>query len=78
MSPICYLWLRRMTLARTALLRADASTTITAVALNFGFVQLGRFAVSYRSLFGESPRATLARSAGHQVARSKRIRVCQN
>jgi AraC-like DNA-binding protein len=88
MSPIRYLWLRRMTLARTALLRADSSTTITAVALNFGFLQLGRFAVSYRSLFGESPSATLARSAlaksalsksaGHQVAPSKRTRVCQN
>jgi AraC-like DNA-binding protein len=78
MSPIRYLGLRRMTLARTALLRAEPSTTITTVALNFGFVQLGRFAVNYRSLFGESPRATLAKSVNHQAAPSKRIRVCQN
>lgn len=78
MSPIRYLWLRRMTLARTALLRAEPSTTITTVALNFGFVQLGRFAVSYRSLFGESPSTTLAKSIDHQAAPSKRIRVCQN
>jgi AraC-like DNA-binding protein len=78
MSPIRYLWLLRMKLARTALLRAEPSTTITSVALNFGFVQLGRFAVNYRSLFGESPRATLAKSAGHQAAPSKRTRVCQN
>lgn len=78
MSPIRYLWLRRMRLARTALLTAEPSTTITAVALNFGFVQLGRFAVSYRSLFGESPSDTLARSADHQEAPAKRTRVCQN
>jgi transcriptional regulator GlxA family with amidase domain len=59
MSPIHYLWLRRMKLAKVALQQANASATVTAVALSLGFVQLGRFAVSYRSLFGESPSATL-------------------
>src|SRR5476649_1457404 len=63
MGPIQYLWLRRMDLARRALVRADrATTTVTAIATDHGFWELGRFAVAYRTLFGESPSTTLARS----------------
>jgi AraC-like DNA-binding protein len=62
MSPIQYLWLRRMNLARRALQQRDSSpTSVTAVAMNFGFWHLGRFAEEYRSLFGEAPRTTLVR-----------------
>jgi AraC-like DNA-binding protein len=62
MSPVRYLWLRRLHLARAALIHADpAITTVTEIATHFGFWQLGRFAVSYRGLFGESPAATLHR-----------------
>jgi AraC-like DNA-binding protein len=65
MGPIRYLWLRRMHLARQALLTADAaSTTVTAIATDQGFWELGRFSVAYRSLFGESPSATLRRQPG--------------
>jgi AraC-like DNA-binding protein len=60
MSPQRYLWLRRMHLARRALLRADpATTTVTAVATDHGFWELGRFSVQYMGIFGESPSATL-------------------
>jgi AraC-like DNA-binding protein len=60
MSPHRYLWLRRMNLARGALARADARTrTVTEIAGDYGFGELGRFAVSYRRLFGESPSVTL-------------------
>ena len=63
MSPCKYLVLRRLHLARRALLRSGpASERVTDIAMQFGFWQLGRFAVEYRSLFGESPSATLARS----------------
>src|SRR6516225_8578015 len=62
MSPKHYLWLRRMHLARRALRRADAErTTVTEIATDFGFWELGRFSGAYRSLFGEPPSAALRR-----------------
>jgi AraC-like DNA-binding protein len=64
MSPKHYLWLRRMHLARRALRRADAErTTVTEIAADYGFWELGRFSVAYRSLFGESPSTALHRPA---------------
>jgi AraC-like DNA-binding protein len=57
-----YLWLRRMHLARRALGVADpATSSVTEVATDFGFWELGRFAVTYREIFGESPSSTLHR-----------------
>jgi transcriptional regulator GlxA family with amidase domain len=51
-----------MHLARRALRVADpAATTVTEIATNFGFWEFGRFSVVYRSLFGETPSATLRR-----------------
>jgi len=68
MSPQRYLWLRRMNLARRALALADpARTTVTKIATEQGFGELGRFALTYRRLFGESPSATL-RSSPRLVA----------
>jgi AraC-like DNA-binding protein len=63
MGPKRYLWLRRMHLARRALRRADAErTTVTEIAAESGFWELGRFSVSYRSLVGESPSTALRRA----------------
>jgi AraC-like DNA-binding protein len=62
MGPIRYLSLRRMHLVRRALLRADPSTaTVTRLATDHGFWELGRFSVAYRALFGEPPSESLRR-----------------
>jgi AraC-like DNA-binding protein len=64
MSPKRYLWLRRMHLAWRALRRPNAErTTVAEIGSNYGFWELGRFSVAYRSLFDESPSTTLRRPA---------------
>ena len=68
MSPVKYLKRHRMTQARLSLVKAEpADTTVTTVAHHWGFWELGRFAVEYRQLFGESPSTTLCRAPPARV-----------
>lgn len=59
-SPMAYLRQVRLQRVRVELeAAASSSTTITEVALRWGFTHLGRFASDYKRWFGESPSATL-------------------
>ena len=44
------------------LLRGDVSSTVTEVALKYGFGHPGRFSRYYQAMFGEAPAVTLRRS----------------
>jgi AraC-like DNA-binding protein len=73
MGPIRYLALRRMHLVRRALLQAiPGTTTVTRIANDHGFWELGRFSGSYRALFGETPSATLQRPPSDRPMRLNR------
>jgi transcriptional regulator GlxA family with amidase domain len=64
LPPCRHLRMLRLSRARRALLSADCElTTVTEIATRFGFVELGRFSVEYRKLFGESPSQTLSRAS---------------
>jgi AraC-like DNA-binding protein len=61
-SPTRYLRLRRLKLARAELQSANPATTqIGDLARRYGFAEAGRFAVTYRQIFGETPSMTLSR-----------------
>ena len=63
LPPARYLRLRRLNGVRRELRASEAGAAkITQIAMRWGFWQLGRFAVEYRTLFGERPSETLSRS----------------
>jgi transcriptional regulator GlxA family with amidase domain len=62
MSPSHYIRLRRLNLLHAALQHADPATAkISEIAARYGFSEFGRLAGVYRTIFGETPSATLAR-----------------
>lgn len=63
MGPNRYLRLLRLRAARRLLHAAEPGhATVTDIATRCGFWELGRFAVAYRDLFGESPSDTIRRA----------------
>jgi AraC-like DNA-binding protein len=63
-TPMRYLQQIRLAKVREALSKPGQDKTVTDIALECGFTQLGRFSVLYKNVFGESPSATLK---NHQV-----------
>jgi transcriptional regulator GlxA family with amidase domain len=64
LSPKQYTIAQRLQAAHDALQAADPkTTTVTDIAMTFGFFELGRFAGRYRDVFGESPSRTLRHAA---------------
>jgi AraC-like DNA-binding protein len=69
-SPGQFLKLRRLHLARQVLVRSDHhSMSVTQIAMDHGISEFGRFAVSYKLLFGESPSTTLRRPPTYLASR---------
>lgn len=69
-SPKKYTITQRLQAAHQALSSADPeTTTVTDVAMTFGFFELGRFAGRYRHIFGEVPSETLRHAV---MARTER------
>lgn len=61
-SPLAYLRAVRLAKVRQQLLQAGQDKSVTTIASQWGFCQLGRFAAQYKATFGESPSETLRRS----------------
>jgi AraC-like DNA-binding protein len=61
-TPMKYVKQMRFEAAQRTLLAAKrGTTTVTTVAMDHGFFQLGRFSADYRRVFGELPSETLGR-----------------
>jgi transcriptional regulator GlxA family with amidase domain len=70
-SPKRYALMQRLQAAHLALQNADPdSTTVTDVAMTFGFFELGRFAGRYRHAFGEVPSQTLRQPLANEPGRA--------
>lgn len=67
MAPQTHIKALRLSHARKELRKPNASTTVTDVAVRWGFFELGRFAVQYRQRFGEMPSETLRRARGDSL-----------
>jgi AraC-like DNA-binding protein len=61
-SPREFLTEQRLHAVRTKLLNPTGADSVSSVAIDCGFVHLGRFARTYRNRFGESPSETLKRA----------------
>jgi AraC-like DNA-binding protein len=69
-SPMAFVKTTRLRHARKKLLEAGPDTTVTAVALECGFQNMGHFAINYRKQFGEAPSDTLGHAKGRTIAPS--------
>ena len=67
MTPIEYLIRLRLHRVRRDLQKANVkSTTVSRIAVNWGFWHLGEFSIAYKSCFGEIPSQTLNRKSEQQ------------
>jgi transcriptional regulator GlxA family with amidase domain len=73
MPPMRFVTERRLAAAHARLVTVGEARDVTEVASELGFTHLGRFAIVYREVFGESPSETLRRCRrGHEAASNAR------
>lgn len=73
-TPWAYVRSVRLSRARRDLVRADPRRdTVLAIALRWGFTNRSRFSAEYRSVYGESPGATLRRPSAAAKAALTRM-----
>lgn len=63
-TPMRWVFLRRMAAARLSLMDPGVDETVTRIAHDCGLVHPGRFSVAYRRRYGESPSLTRERTQG--------------
>ena len=61
-TPMQYLQEERMRILRRRLLLCDPSESVTRIAMECGFVHMGRLAAAYRRRFNENPSQTMKRA----------------
>ena len=72
MSPKRWMLVERLREARRELREGDIKpTTVTSVATHYGFYELGRFAGTYKRVFGEAPSETLRKTRRTRHASGK-------
>ena len=60
LGPMAFIRQRRLDACYFQLRRSEReATTVTEVAMSYGFGHMGKFAIAYKNAFGESPSATL-------------------
>jgi transcriptional regulator GlxA family with amidase domain len=59
-SPMEWVYARRLAACRSRLLQGPSNLTVSRVALDCGIAHQGRFSAAYREAYGELPSATLA------------------
>jgi transcriptional regulator GlxA family with amidase domain len=65
MSPLTYLHRLLLHRARDELRKAEiGATTVTDIAMNWGFWHFGDFSRAYKNCFDEKPSSTLKRASG--------------
>jgi AraC-like DNA-binding protein len=69
MSPMRFVCERRLAAAHRRISNAETGDSITAIATSLGFSHLGRFSLSFRETFGESPSQTWLRKQGTAARR---------
>lgn len=69
-SPMRYLRNARLDKVRDTLRCAAPETSVTEVAMQWGFTHMGRFSVEYRRRYGESPSETLSRGVNRWPSRT--------